>query len=284
MAESAAAREPPPAQEPPPPGEPQTAEHEPAPHAHLIWTYVTPIVAGFAGAILAGAVIWLLGLLPGASQDGAQIAALQKQIHDLQNRPAPAPDTQGLDAMRQRVVKIEHDIANLPPGDKTVAERLAAADSAMKSLGIALAALNKRNDDAASDAKQAGERAAAAEKAVGELRDSVRNASQQALTAVDAGQLAAVQQRITALEQSVKDAREQIAANTTIDKAARLALSAASLRDAVEQGAPYQAELAQAKALGADDARLGAARFLCRERRSKQTGAGAATRRSRCRR
>ena len=33
-------------------------------------------------------------------------------------------------------------------------------------------------------------------------------------------------------------------------------MSAAALRDAVERGAPYQAELAQAKALGADDSAL----------------------------
>jgi hypothetical protein len=37
---------------------------------------------------------------------------------------------------------------------------------------------------------------------------------------------------------------------------ARLALMAAALRDAVERGAPYKDELAQAKALGADDAAL----------------------------
>ena len=166
------------------------------------------------------------------------------------------PDTQAVDALRQRLSKIEHDIANLPPGDATVADRLTAADSAMKSLGIALAAINKRSDDAAANAKQAEERAAAAEKAVSDLRDSVQSAKQQASAAVDAGQLAAVQQRVAALEQSMKDARAQLAANATSDQAARLALSAAALRDAVERGAPYQAEFAQAKALGADDSAL----------------------------
>ena len=174
----------------------------------------------------------------------------------MQKRPPPAPDTQAVDALRQRLSKVEHDIANLPPGDATIADRLTAADSAMKSLGIALAALNKRNDDAAANAKQAEERAAAAEKAVSDLRDSVQSAKQQASAAVDTGQLAAVQQSVAALEQSMKDARTQIAANATTDTAARLALSAASLRDAVERGAPYQAELAQTKTLGADDSAL----------------------------
>jgi len=234
---------------PPPPPEPPP----PPPH-DFIKIYAAPVAAAFAGALIGGAVIW--ALLPGSSNDGAQIAALQKQIQELQKRPLPAPDTQAVDALRQRLGKIEHDIANLPPGDATVADRLTAADSAMKSLGIALAALNKRNDDAAANAKDAGERAAAAEKAVGDLRDSVQSAKQQASAAVDAGQLAAVQQRLAALEQSMKDARAQITANATSDQAARLALSAAALRDAVERGAPYQIELAQAKALGADDGAL----------------------------
>jgi hypothetical protein len=240
---------------PPPPPEPPHYEERPASPPHdVIKTYATPVAAAFVGAILGGAVVW--ASLPGSSSDGAQIAALQKQIQDLQNRPAPTPDTQAVDALRQRIGKIEHDIANLPPGDATIADRLTAADSAMKSLGIALAALNKRNDDAAANAKQAGERAAAAEKAVSELRDSVQSAKQQAASAVDAGQLAAVQERVTTLEQSVKDAHEQIAANATTDKAARLALSAAALRDAVERGVPFAQELAQAKTLGADDSAL----------------------------
>jgi hypothetical protein len=238
-----------------PPPEPPRSEVPPLPQQHdVIKTYATLIAAAFAGALLGGAVVW--ALLPASSNDGARRAALQKQIDDLKNRPAPAPDTQAVDALRQRLAKIEQDIAALPPGDKTVADRLTAADGAMKSLGIALAALNKRNDDAAANAKEANDRAAAAEKAVADLRDSVQSAKQQASAAVDAGQMAAVQQRLAALEQSAKDARAQIAANVTTDKVARLALSAAALRDVVERGVPYQAELDQAKALGADDAAL----------------------------
>jgi len=242
---------------PPPPEPPPAAEPGPAPH-DFVKTIAMPLAAGFAGAMLGGAVIW--GLSPRSSSDGTQIAALRKQVQELQNRPVPAPaaatDTQAVDALRERVGKIEHDVASLPPGDRTLADRLTAADSAMKSLGIALAALNKRNDDTAASAAQAGERAAAAEKAVGDLRDSVQSAKLQAAAAVDAGQFAAVQQRVGALEQSVKDARAQIAQNATTDKAARLALSAAALRDAVATGRPYEAELAQAKALGADDSAL----------------------------
>jgi len=239
---------------PPPPKEPPAFEIKPPPAASPITTYAVPLAAGLAGAIIGGAVVWAL-LPASSSSDGAQVAALQKQINDLKARPASG-DAQAVAALRDRIGKIEHDIASLPPGDASVAERLNAADGAMKSLGVALSALNKRSDDAATNAKQAGDRAAAAEQAVRELRDSVSNAKQQASNAADAGQLAAVQQRIGALEQSVKDAHAQLAQAATSDKAARLALSAAALRDAVERGAPYATELAQAKALGADDAAL----------------------------
>ena len=195
-------------------------------------------------------------MLPTASNDGAQTAALQKQIDELKNRPAPAPDAHAIDALRQSVRKLESDIVKLPPGDATVAARLAAADNAMRSLGVALAALNTRSDQIAARAEQAQQSAAATEKAVGDLRDSVQRAARQASAAVDTGELDALQKRVATLEESVKSAHEQMANVPTADRAARLALSAVSLRDAVASGAPYRAELAQAKALGADDKEL----------------------------
>ena len=240
---------------PPPPKEPPAFEFKPPPAASPIATYVVPLAAGFAGAIIGGAIVWALLPASSSSNDGAQVAALQKQINDLKTRSASG-DAQAVAALRDRIGKIEHDIASLPPGDASVAERLNAADGAMKSLGVALSALSKRSDDAVTSAKHADDRAAAAEQAVRELRDSVSNAKQQASNAADAGQLAAVQQRIGALEQSLKDARAQLTQTATTDKAARLALSAAALRDAVERGIPYEAELAQASTLGADDSVL----------------------------
>ena len=194
--------------------------------------------------------------LPGSSNDGAQIAALQKQIQDLQKRPPPAPDTQAVDALRQRLSKIEHDIANLPPGDATIADRLTAADSAMKSLGIALAALNKRNDDSVANAKQAEERAAAAE---GGERSARQRGERQA-AGFRRGRCRAACRRAAAHRRARagdEGRARAVAANATTDNAARLALSAAALRDAVERGAPYGEELAQAKALGAADGALG---------------------------
>ncbi|HZT26263.1 MAG TPA: mitofilin family membrane protein [Pseudolabrys sp.] len=230
------------------PEEPQAQPAGPPPR-DFAKTIAMSLAAGCAGAIFGGAIVW--GLAPRSANDAAQLATLQKQVQSLQNRPAPAGDTQALDTLRARVARIEQTVANLPPGEKALADRVAAAENAMKSLGIALTALNKRSDDAAADAKQAEQSAAAAEKAVGELRTSVQSAKQQAASAVDAGQLDEVRKKLAALEQSMKDARAQLAQTATTDKAARLALSAAALRAAVESGSPYQAELAQAKELGA---------------------------------
>lgn len=255
-AQETASPEPPPeppkqeAKAEPPPQEPPPVEPHPQPSAFLF--YVLPIAAGVAGAIIGGAVVW--ALLPAPSGDGAQIATLQKQIDELKNRPAAAASDRTIDELRQSVRKLESDITKLPPSDATVAARLTAADNAMKSLGVALAALNTRSEKIAAQADQAQQSAAAAEKAVAELRGSVQQAAQQA--AVDPAQLDALQKRVAALDESVKSAREQMAKLPSADRAARLALSALSLRDAVESGAPYAAELAQAKALGADEKAL----------------------------
>jgi hypothetical protein len=258
-AENATQSQPEPTPQAPPPEQPQMKSG--APERRLsAGIYAGAIASGLAGAALVTAVfaaLWYASLLPMRSvqSNDAEIAALQKQVQELRNRPAPAADSRAIDVLRQRVDKIQHDIAKLPPDDKTVAERLATADSAMKSLGVALAALTKRSDDIAAKANQAEQNATAAEKAVSELRDNVKNAAL-ASSVLDPAQLADVQKRIAGLEQSVTTVREQIAKEVAktpaIDSAARLALSAASLRNAVESGAPYKLELAQVKSLGAD--------------------------------
>lgn len=252
-----AAKAVPPQSEPPP--EMRDAEPEPAPPPGAQFS-TGSVAAGIAGAAVMSVVmlaLWYAGFSLAPAGDAgalrAQVAALQKQVQELESRAAPA-DTKALEALRARVGKIEQDIAKLPPGDKSVAERLSAADNAMKSLGIALTALNRRGDDAAANVKQALERAAAAEKAVKELQASVQDAGKEAAVAPAA--LEAVQQRIAALERSAQAAHAEIARTASIDTAARLALSAAALRAAVESGAPYADALAQTKLLGADAAAL----------------------------
>jgi len=239
------------------------------------------ITGGIIGAIIVAAAIgglWYGGYIPpqsGNDQTDAlrtRVAALQRQVQDLQNRPAPpAPDTSAVDqsvaALAQRIETMEQSIANLPTGDTSIADRVAAADDAVKSLGSALTALNRRSDDIAAKATRAQEQAAAAENAINDLRASVQNVSRQASNAVAPGQFDDVQQRIAALEQSVKSVRadldqttnalaERITRASAADRAARLALSASVLQTVVESGASYATELAQAKSLGADQKAL----------------------------
>jgi hypothetical protein len=144
-------------------------------------------------------------------------------------------------ALNERLAKIESSIARVPASDPGVSERLSAADNAVKSLGIALTALNKRSDEVAA-------RADAADKAITELRGSVQGLSRNTAASLSPADIEALQKRLATLEQAVR--------STTGDKAARLALTAATLRDAVIRGVPFSAELEEARALGADEKHL----------------------------
>src|SRR6476646_4305041 len=196
-----AAKAVPPSEPPPETRDPQP-EPAPPPGAQFSTGSVAAGIAGAAVMSLVMLALWYAGFsLAPAGDTGAprvQVAALQKQVQELASRAAPA-DGKTLEALRARVGKIEEDIAKLPSGDKAVAERLSAADNAIKSLGVALTALNRRSDDATATGKQALERAEAAEKAVKELQASV-NAGKEAAVAPAA--LEALHQRLAALEQS----------------------------------------------------------------------------------
>jgi hypothetical protein len=198
-------------------------------------------VAGAAAVMLVLFVLWLAGLVP------------VRYVASTDTGPQVPADTKAMDALIQRVSKIEETIKKLSASDASIAERLTAADNAMKSLGIALAALNRRSDEIAANANQVRERADAAVKAVAELRASMQDVVKNSTAGISPAELDALQKRIAALEQSAKAARDDIAKASSADIAARTALSAAGLRDAVASGTPFAAELAQAKSLGADD-------------------------------
>ena len=229
------------------------------------------LASGVAGAAVMAVVLltlWLTGLLPvrfaALTATRARVTALEMQLQDLQKRPAPSADNavdgKAIDTLTQRVAKMEESLAKLPASepakDSALAERVAAADNAMKSLGVALAALNRRSDDIAGTTAQARDRADAAEKAVTDLRAGLQDVSKTANAGASSADLAPLQQRIAALEQATKTASVEIAKASASDAAARLALSAATLRDAVLCGAPFADELAQVKSLGADDKTL----------------------------
>ena len=258
--------DPPPAAEEPAPGKTAAAETQPA------RTGVTFGVAALTGgaAGLAGALLVLLGLYVAGLVHPATSTTTTTQ----------AADSKAIDALAQRVGALETEIKNLPPGDAGVAARLAAAESAMKSLGVALAALSRRNDDIAANAGQARERADAAQKAIAELRASVQDAAKTSSAGITPAELEALQSRIAALEQSTKLARDDIAKASSADVAARLALSAASLRDAVTSGAPFSAELTHGQSPWRRRQDFGAAGTVRGHRRAGRAGAGARAQRA----
>lgn len=181
--------------------------------------------AGIGGAAIVAIVffgVWLAGLVPPRYASPADAGAV------------------AVTALNERLAKIESSIGKAP-SDPAVSERLLAADNAVKSLGIALAALNKRSDEVAA-------RVDAVDKAITELRDSVQGLSRNTSAGLSPADVEALQKRLATLEQAVR--------STTGDKAARLALTAGVLREAVLRGVPFTAELEEARALGADEKHL----------------------------
>ncbi len=200
-------------------------------------------IAGAAAIMLVMLALWLTGLLPVRYQTAT-------------NAQAPA-DTKAVDALTHRVSRIEDAIKKLPTGDTGVTERLTAAENAMKALGIALTALNRRSDDITANTSQARERADAAAKAVAELQASM-NAS--GVTGTSGADIDILKERIAALERETQAARADLtkiaSKSSGTDNAARLALSAAVMRDAVLSGAPFADVFAAVKQLGGEDKTL----------------------------
>jgi hypothetical protein len=202
-------------------------------------TAVAGIAAGVILIAAIGAGLWFGGYLP----PGLLPASPSVQ----------PPNTAAIADISARLNKIEGAIATrqqpVPPPqpDPALASRLAAAEVAAKSLGDSLAALTRRTDDAAAAAQNALTQAKAASTAA----DAAKSATQ---TSVARGDLDALAARIAALESTIKTLADDLKHETATaeDRAARLAVAAETLRTTVERGAPYQAELAAAKSLGAD--------------------------------
>jgi hypothetical protein len=217
----------------------QTGESAPGSLRSSIKTAVAGIAAGAILIAAIGAGLWFGGYLP----PGLLPASPSVQ----------PPNTAAIADISARLNKIEGALATrqqpVPPPqpDPALASRLAAVEAATKSLGDSLAALTRRTDDAAAAAQNALAQAKAASTAA----DAAKSAAQTSLARGDLDALAA---RIAALESTIKtladDLKHQTA--TAEDRVARLAVAAETLRTTVERGAPYPAELAAAKSLGAD--------------------------------
>jgi hypothetical protein len=177
----------------------------------------------------------------GVSVLEARLAGLELGLRELASRaPPPAADPKALAEVAGRVAKLEAAGAAPPVGasDPALAARVAALETELKALAETVGVLGRRDDEALAAAREARVRADAGAAEIAEL-------AQKLPPAVERSELEALANRVAAVEQSAKTAERA-------DRAVRLALAATALNAAVERGDAFAAELATAKALGAD--------------------------------
>ncbi|MBV8792877.1 MAG: hypothetical protein JO237_12605, partial [Pseudolabrys sp.] len=181
------------------------------------------LLAGIGGAALMGVVLFAVWMMMPARQDGssARTDALEKQVRELATRSNQIE--MGSQSTKERTDRIEQSIKN-PETDPTTKERLANVENAMKAMGIALAALNHRSEEIATT--------------LDTLNKTTAN-------------IDALQKRVEALDTAARATQEKVAQSANSDQAARLALAAVTLRDAVSHGQGYAAQLDAARSLGA---------------------------------
>ena len=170
--------------------------------------------------------------------------------------PPPA-NTKALDELTARVAKLEAAVQNPKPAppDLAVASRFAALEGAIKPLGDAINAANKRVDDLNGSLRDTRSRLDASAKALDEFI-----AAQRQHPAADKADLDKLDARLVTLEAATKSLTATTAAagaaDKSLDRNVRAAVLASALRSAVMRGAPYAAELAGLKAQVADPAVL----------------------------
>jgi len=195
--------------------------------------YAIGVVLGAvaAGAVIAG--IWAAGLVP-ARENVAPSAPAAKIV---------AAD--GVSSRRDEISQV----VQTPQPDEALAARVTAAEAQTKSLGGTVAALSRRVDEIGTTSQRALEQAKASAAAAQEAK----NAAQAGIQHSD---IEALANRIAALETALKSLTADVAQHRSNadDSAARAVIAAEALRAAIERGAPFQAELAAAKSLGADQA------------------------------
>jgi hypothetical protein len=225
-------------------GDTGAAARAPSSSAGSAKTYLTIALAGIAGGAIGAAVIgsglWFLGYIPPHTP---AVAA-----------SAPAANDQAVADIQARLAKIESAPQPQPQqqqGDPARAARLAAAEAAVKSLNDQLAELNGHVDDVTGAAQNALTQAKAASAAADAVKSAAQSAAQGGVARSD---LDALNARIATLDSAIKKLTDDIAhqPRSADDRAARLTVVAEALRAAVDRSAPFQAELAAVKSLGAD--------------------------------
>ena len=199
--------------------------------------------AAAVGAIVAGGLLasaWFAGLAP--VREAAAPATPQ------------AVRSAAVDELSSRLDKIEKALQTPRPVDAS-ADRaaVAATEAQTKSLAEQIGTLTRRIDELASASQAALTQAKSATAAAEGARSSAQ-------TGVQQHDIDTLNDRVAALDNAIKAVTASVSqhAASADDRVARAAVAAEALRATVERGAPYEAELAAAQALGADPAALSA--------------------------
>jgi hypothetical protein len=224
--------------------------------------YAIGIVIGTVGVAAVAAALWYAGLVPQGASSAPRMVASQSAV--------PAPNAQGTqasvtDEISGRLDRIEQALQGPPRTDAALAGRVAAAEAQAKALGDSLAASTRRVDELAATAQsaltEAKAAAAVADAAKDAAKDATKNATKNAAqsntqTGVQRSDIEALESRVAALQNAMKsldaDLAQRASTSNADDRVMRLAIAAEALRAAVDRGAPFQAELAAVRALGAD--------------------------------
>ena len=202
---------------------------------------------GFATAAI-GLVLAAVGIAAlvisrdnGVSALDARLAGAERVVRELASRAPPAAaDPKALEELTRRVAKLEASAT--PPtaaSDPALAARIAALETEIRAMAATLGSVGRRDEEVLTVARDARARADASAAAFAELAQKISAAT------AARSELEALANRVTAVERSEKAAESG-------DRAVRLALAATALNTAVERGDAFAAELAAAKALGAD--------------------------------
>jgi hypothetical protein len=234
----------------PPPGAPAASNKLPG------WRLLVIGAIGVVAVIAAGA-YWIY--LTPTPPDVRQV--------DVQH-PDAARDAAKLDDLTGRIARLEA-AASAPPAQATVdpslANRVAALESAVRPLAERVAELERHAKENAAAARGAGERADTVAGLVDELKKG--SADQNSLAERERSTLEGLTGRLKALEaleSTLKSRQEEFETTARTppaaapDMAVRVAVIAAALRAAVERDIPFTAELAAARTLGLDEKALAA--------------------------
>lgn len=173
----------------------------------------------------------------------ARLAKLEAQV------PAsPRDDTQMQARLQERLAKLEAQLGAPRAEDPQLLARIVAAESAVKTLADIAASRDKRSDDIAALAREARDRAASAVSTAEAAQKETRSTAPESRADLDA-----LNARLASLEQSARNSQAELTRRMSADDAkGRLAIAAIALRDAVDAGMPFGAELAAVKALSGD--------------------------------